>query len=620
MRNTKRVLTSLLLLCTTAMLWVGCSSGCYSSACNQPCDPCPAVCDNNDNYEQACPPRMCPEPCAPIVKSCEQRDPCPPVAKPCEPICNPCEPQQQIARCEPICPPRCEPPCPPRCEPVCPPRCEPVCPPSCPPRCEPCPPRCEPVCPPPPCDPCGQEPLCKVLPKCAYPSHNELNCVDGITVSAKNPEMCLLGEQYPLEFEVKACDDVCNVVVSTNLPEGVSYMRSQPEASVQGRTLTWNFGSMKKCQVIAARVWLKCECEGELCACFCASAQPVRFCSLLCAKPILVCHKCGPEECKPGDPINYTVTVTNRGSCTATGVVLTDPVPDGLEHSSGLRTLTYNLGCLEPCQTKKVSMCFTACKRGEVCNTATVTACNAEPTSCSAKCLVCAECAECVKVGPKEVQIGRNADYQIIVTNTGDKPLTDIVVTDYAPSATSIVAANGARICGNQAVWRMKQLNPGEKATFNITLTSCTPGCFTNRVSMTNCQGCNVCCEYTTRWRGRPALTMCINDTADPICIGDPTSYNIEVTNQGSESDHNVVLVLRFPPEITPESVSGDVCGSISGQTVTFQPYNNFSPRQTIRYRVTARGKASGDGRVIAEVSSDSIKKPIVQQESTIVN
>jgi len=532
MRKQMRVLTSLLFLSVTTLLWVGCSN---SNCCY----------DNNAYCQQPCQPVCCDDPC----ESCDPCDPCPR------------------------------------------------------------------VCPAPCC-----EPLCKVPAKCKHPSKNELCCADGITVYARNPNMCMLGDQYPLEFTIKACDDVCDVVVNTDLPEGVTYSRSEPEAMVEGRRLTWHIGSMSKGECINAKVYLKCECEGELCACFCASATPVRFCSLLCAKPILQCTKCGPDECRPGEPVNYSITVANRGSCTAHGVVLTDEVPDGLEHCSGLRTLQYNLGDLKPCECKKINISFCAVKRGEVCNTARVTACNADPTSCAAKCIVCAECAEISKVGPKEVMIGKNADYQITVTNTGDKPLTQVMVTDCAPSQTSIVSANGAKINGNQAVWKMKQLNPGEKATFSITLTTCQPGCWTNRVSLTNCQGCCECAEFTTRWKGRPALTMCINDTADPVCIGEPTSYCIEVTNQGTESDQNVVLVVKFPPEVVPESVSGSVGGTISGQTVTFEPYDNFAPRQTLCYRINARAKASGDARIIAEVSSESIKTPIVQQESTIVN
>jgi uncharacterized repeat protein (TIGR01451 family) len=430
----------------------------------------------------------------------------------------------------------------------------------------------------------------------------------------------MLGDQYPLEFDVKACDDVCDATVTTHLPEGVTYVRSQPEAKVEGRKVTWTFGPINKGECRPGKIWVKCECEGEQCACFCATATPVRFCSLLCAKPVLTCDKCGPEEVCPGDPVHYTITVTNRGSCPAEEVVVTDNVPDGLEHSSCLRTLTFKLGSIDPCQTKKVNVCFTAVKRGKVCNTAVVTACNADSVSCQACTCICCCGIECTKVGPKEQQIGKNADYQITVTNTGDKPLHEVVVTDCAPSSTSIVAANGATINGNQAVWRLKELKPGEKVSFTLTLTTCTPGCFTNRVGVTTCEGCTSCCESTTRWRGRPALNVCICDTEDPVCVGEPTSYCITVVNQGSEADTGVTVTVRFPNQITPVAATGDTAGTVSGQVVTFAPYNNFGPRQTLRYRVDARAKESGDARVIVEVSSDSIKTPITQQESTIVN
>jgi hypothetical protein len=101
----------------------------------------------------------------------------------------------------------------------------------------------------------------------------------------------MLGDQYPFEIDIRACEDVCDVVVSTHLPEGVTFIRSVPEARVEGRKLTWDIGPMSKGELRPAKVWLKCECEGELCACFCATAVPVRFCSLLCAKPLLTCEK-----------------------------------------------------------------------------------------------------------------------------------------------------------------------------------------------------------------------------------------------------------------------------------------------------------------------------------------
>lgn len=470
-----------------------------------------------------------------------------------------------------------------------------------------------------PC-PAPCEPQCKVPVRCRYPTSNELCCRDGITVTARNPGMCMLGDQYPLDFDVKACDDVCDVVVTTHLPEGVSFISSEPEAKVEGRKLTWYFGPMNKGECRPARVMLKCECEGEQCVCFCATATPVRFCSLLCAKPQLSCEKCGPEQVCPGDCVNYTITVSNHGSCTAEDVTVTDNLPPEVEHSSCQRSLVYKLGSLAPCETKTVNIATTAVKRGKACNSVVVTSCNADTTSCQWCTCICCCAIDLKKVGTKEVAIGKNADYQITVTNTGDLPLTEVVVTDNAPSATSIVSADGATICGNQAVWRLRELKPGDQVTFNLTLTTCTPGCFTNKVSVDNCQHCTACAEFTTRWKGRPALNACVTSSDNAICIGDRTSYTINVVNQGSESDSNVQVVVRFPNEITPTDVSGDSRGSIQGQTVTFAPVPMLRPRQTLTYRVDAQAKASGDARIVTEITSDTVKTPIIEQESTIVN
>lgn len=559
MRKQLGILASLLFLGVSALLWTGCTNGCGDN-CGDPCEP---IC----------------EPCKPV---------CPPQCAP------PCAPP-----CRPVCPPPCAQPCPPPCAPVCPPPCARPCPPPCP---EVCPPKCA-----------------APLKPCKYGPSGQCAC-NGVTVRAKNPNMCMLGDQYPLDIEISACCDVCDVTITTSLPDGVSYLRSQPEGKVDGRKVTWQFGAISKGQVVPARIWLKCDREGDLCTCFCVQATPVAFCALLCAKPVLVCEKCGPAEVCPGDCINYTISVTNIGTCTAEEVVVTDILPEGVEYCNGQRTLNFKLGCLEPCQTKKVNFTVTAVKRGKVTNTAVVSACNANQTSCEYTTCICCCAIECNKVGPKEVSVGQNADYQITVVNTGDKVLHEVVVTDTAPSATAIVTAPGANICGKNAVWKLKELKAGEKQTFNVTLTTCTPGYFVNNVNVTNCEGCNSCCEFGTNWKGRPALEICFDSSDNPICVGETTRYKIVVQNKGQEYDTNVNVVATFPAELVPVDASGATNAQVNGQTVTFAPFANLAPRQTLEYYVTVKANGRGDLRPKVQVSSDFIKNPITQEESLIVN
>lgn len=456
------------------------------------------------------------------------------------------------------------------------------------------------------------EPIC-------CPNSNELKCRDGLIIRATNPKMCMLGDEYPLEFEVQACDDVTDVEVHVRLPEGVTYQKSCPEGKLVDNLLTWNLGTLKEGQRVQPKVWLKCECEGDMCASFYGRATPIRFCSLVCAKARLVCQKSGPAKAAPGDRITYRVTVTNRGSCAAENVVLTDNIPDGLEHPTGQRTLCYNFGNINPGDCRSVDINLTACKRGNVCNIAVITSCNADSVSCQACTTICSCDLKISKTGPKEQFLGKNSDYQITVVNTGDLPLTNVVVTDCAASSTSIVSANGANIRGNQAVWKLKELNVGEKVVFGMTLSTCAPGCYTSRATVNTCEGCNGTAEISTRWKGRPSIRFNMTNTADPICLNETTCYNIQLSNQGPEPDHNVKVVVRFPRELQPVSISGDLKGVMSGQTVTFQPTDTMWSKQNVNIRIEAKGRESGEGRVVAEVTSDTITTPITQQVSTQV-
>ncbi len=450
-------------------------------------------------------------------------------------------------------------------------------------------------------------------------SASNITC-DGVQVIARLPSMCLLGDQFCLDLEVHALRDVCDVTIGTILPEGVQFIRSEPDAFVDGSKLEWTLDHLRNGECQNVRICLRCEKEGAACTCFCVSATPVAFCTLLCARPVLCCEICGPEEAGPGDCLNYTINVANRGTCTAYDVVVVNRVPDGLEHASGQTCLTNRLCELAPGETKCLNICYLAAKRGRIVNTVSVSACNAEPSSCECACVCCKYCCEVVKEGPKEVRIGQNADYDIHVTNVGDRPLTEVTVCDLAPAGTSIVSANGAHISGNRAVWQIDEVRAGETVTLPITLTTCSPGYYCNRVSVSNCQGACCSAECLCRWKGTPALNVSVLDLTDPVCIGDTTSYRIQVTNQGSEPDENVRVTVRFPSEIAPISARGVTTGTISGATVTFAPYSPLGARQTVDFYVDARAHQAGDARIKVEVMSDSITTPIVQEESTIVN
>ena len=369
-------------------------------------------------------------------------------------------------------------------------------------------------------------------------------------------------------------------------------------------------------------VWVRplkegcCLAAATICAC-------PQLCSYTnCVQPVLCIKKWGPECVCLYCPLCYTVEVCNSGTGTAYDVVVVDNIPDGLTHSSGMNILTYRLGDLAPGESRRINIELCATGRGCVTNVATVSYCNGPKCSSEWTTLINQPCVEVTKTGPDWAYICKVVDYTITVTNPGDLVLTNVCVDDVAPSGTTIVNAPGAEICCNRALWCIPEFCPGETKTFTVSIRSQVAGCLTNKVTVSTnseCGQCVSCAEATTCWKGIPAIHMCMVDTTDPVCIGDTTTYRICVTNRGSADDSNAKLVIQFTNELQPLNAYGPTNGTISGQTVTFEPIDRLAPKQSVEYSITVRGVSAGDARAEATLTSDGLAAPVTDTESTHV-
>ena len=433
------------------------------------------------------------------------------------------------------------------------------------------------------------------------------------------PAEVALGEEFTYEIVVTALEEIGNVIVTDTLPKGAVYVRSEPPTQVVGEQIAWRFQEIRKGQAQTIRVTLRALQEGEFCICFTVSADP-RACNLiLVGRPLLEIAKSGPPTARVGSEITYTIVVRNSGTSIVRGVVVTDAVPNGLVHNSGQPSLSFTVGDLTPGESKSLPVTFTAKQRGRVCNVAVATSANAARVQAEACTVITEPRIEIQKSGVKEQYTNKKAEYNIVVANTGDVPISNVTVTDTAPANTSIVAAPGAAVSGNQAVWQIPTLEAGERKTFSVTLTSSLAGEHCNSATVVTAEGLNGASTACTVWRGYAGLLLEMIDTVDPIQIGEETDYVITITNQGSADDTNINTVMQFPPEVQPLLASGDSVGRIDGQTVTFAPYPRLAPKQAIRWTIKAKGISAGDARTKVYYTSDLIKPSVSKEESTHV-
>ena len=437
-----------------------------------------------------------------------------------------------------------------------------------------------------------------------------------VALSKQMPKEATLGQTFEYELTAAAQECVDNVVVKDHIPAGASYVRSEPAAEVAGDVLTWQLKQMESAQKQTIRVWLKADKEGTLASCATVSADPRVCASTYVGKPSLTIDKSGPATATLGSTINYTIVVSNTGTAPARAVVITDTVPAGLESADGKKVLTYEVGDLLPKQSKTITVPLKAIARGEHCNSAVAKSANAGEVSDQACTTVMQPGLKITKTGDKERFLGRKATYSIVITNSGDTTLTDVIVTDNAPAGTSFVSTSGATVTGNQAVWRVGSLPAGQAKSFEVVLTSTTPGNHCNAATVTAAGGMRESAEACTMWRGVAAVLLEVVDDPDPIQADEQTVYTIRVTNQGTADLTNVGISALFDEEITPVSSPQ---GTISGQNVRFPTVPRLAAKQTFTYTINAKAVKAGDSRNKISLTADGLATPVVEEESTRV-
>jgi uncharacterized repeat protein (TIGR01451 family) len=294
----------------------------------------------------------------------------------------------------------------------------------------------------------------------------------------------------------------------------------------------------------------------------------------------------------------------------AKGVTVTDKVPAGL---GGPREIPFTVGDLAPGASKTIPVTLKAAERGRHCNLAVATAANAPSVQDDACTTVVKPGVKIVKSGTQEQFIGRQANYKIVVSNTGDTVLENTVVTDTAPPQTKIVSASNASVSGNTATWNLGSLRAGESKELDLTLTSMQAGNWCNTASVAT-GSLRESAQACTLWKGVAGILVEFVDDPDPIQIGEQVVYTIRITNQGNADLPNIATVADSDAEIDPVSSPQ---GTVAGKKITFPMIPKLGARQSVTYTYTGKAVSVGQAYQKVVVTVEGFKGPIEEMEVT---
>ncbi len=223
---------------------------------------------------------------------------------------------------------------------------------------------------------------------------------------------------------------------------------------------------------------------------------------------------------------------------------------------------------------------------------------------------------EITKECPGLRYVGRNATFEITVSNKGSGAAQNVVVTDVIPPGIDFVSAdNGGVRQGGNIVWRIGTLPAGKSAVLKSTFRCNKIGKFRNTAAVTYCAELSAACELEVK--GIPAILLECVDEPDPIEINGTLTYTIRVTNQGTAVGTNIVIACVLPKEEAHVSSTGPTTATVAGQKITFAPLAKLAPKATTNYKITVKGVGEGDVRFHVKMTSDQLTSPVEETEST---
>lgn len=298
----------------------------------------------------------------------------------------------------------------------------------------------------------------------------------------------------------------------------------------------------------------------------------------------LAVTKSGPASAMPGSQVTYTITVTNNGPSTASGITIADPVPAGATFVSATGACTSfpcSIASLANAASATIQATYTITASGgaTVTNTATVSSTSVDPNNAnnSASAATAIGC-------PVAPTIGGPANGATNVSLAGSLNWSNSGALGYnvyfgavgsgcsaAPfgSTASTSISYGSLLPNTQYEWRVEAVTPGcAVATSSCVTFTTIPQCPQPPANVSPANGSTLSSPITFQWTAVPGATdyhlfASINGGASTDIGSSTTTSLIDVTLANGSVNWYVVANVPGCGSVQSAAGSFTVCNSV---------------------------------------------------------
>ncbi|HEY4759086.1 MAG TPA: hypothetical protein VIH42_00760, partial [Thermoguttaceae bacterium] len=383
-----------------------------------------------------------------------------------------------------------------------------------------------------------------------------------VTIQKFAPDEIQVGKPATFKITVRNTGSIpaSQVEIHDQAPKGTKLLGTTPRASQGARgEIVWTLGVLRPGEESSVEMELMPTAEGEIGSVATVHIGADAAARTISTRPKLAVAISAPEKVLIGEQMILSITVSNPGTGVATGVVLENRIPPGLQHPAGSE-LEYDVGNLRPGESKKLDLPLAAVAPGRVLNLLVAHADANLRAEQRTELEVVAPKLDIALEGPKRRYLEREATYQVSVSNPGTAAAQQVELIAYLPPGLKFVSANNAGQYdeANRAVyWRLEELPSKESGSVELVTLPIEAGQHSIRLRGTADKGLSVEREQAVIVEGIAAILFQAVDLADPLEVGGETTYEVHVVNQGSKAASNVRLAVLLPPELQAVAAEG---------------------------------------------------------------